>query len=605
MRIRYAAIILFAIACKSTGGSESIDSATSSASGGTVISIRDFFDNSRQAWTGRMIMPKSGERRPDGGVWFEVYDAPGGQTFSQPIWLTWNPANKQMKEIYDRTTKDINISAEDLASSRTSGDMRPERLNGLKQVSFLESLAGARTEAHAEMIRGQMTADSMEVLIPKAKLNGTTLLTDSEPIQVTGKSVMLLKFVQKSGDLTYEAKPWSGSGFSTESIQVKYQKPANDPMKVAWQPTIEGIEKSGSNLDGWYAFGDQIGGSFEVRALEPRAATMLNRAGVYEDGKRYIEKDNFANTRSQKGRISTAVIQKDRKYEPPRGTRGLLVHVFGGIDGTDGDKPISPLPNIRFYTGHFAFGVAEIVTDAFTGQPRLDLEYRQVYANNSQAITSGAVKWHNYSGSLRRGWMYSRPISDAVVWHPALSRTYTIEGEQFNPLDGILTDLAVMAARFRSGDGAGSAKVTAVTSCSQDSNQAAFISLSRFLDWTQNSTSVKSLIEARRTNPEGQMLYELKEIAEQYKKRIISFAGLRTNWKEARDAPLAVSRPPSTNMFGSIIAAIASHKFLTPDGANKEVLKLLYEYGATEWFVRTNQVGGQKPNITPTAVGFD
>jgi predicted Abi (CAAX) family protease len=604
MRILSAALLFFAVGCKTT---DSKNADLNSAPSNGIVSTRDFFDASRQGWTGRLIMPKPNERKPDGGVWFEVYDAPGGQTFSQPIWLTWNPSNPQMKDLFESTVTDINISASDLAHSRTSKDMVPERLNGLKRVSFLESLAGARTDEHAEPIRGQLTSDSMEVFIPKARLAGSTLLSDSEPVQIVGKSVMLLRFVQKSGELTYEAKKWQGSSFSSDSIQVRYQKPASDPMEVASQPTIEGIEKMGINIDGWYAFGDETNGSFEVRALEPRAAMMLGKSGVYPDGKHYINEDNFANTRAQKGRISTAAIQKSKQYEPPRGARGLLVHVFGGIDGRNGDTPIKiPLTGVKYYTGHFAFGVAEVMTDPFTGQPRLDLEYRQIYANNSQSITSGANKWHSYSGSLRRGWMYSRAISDAVIWHPALSRTYQINGQPFNPLEGLLQELSIMAARFRSGDGAGSAKVTDITSCAQDSNQAAFIGLIQFLNWTKDSDEVKRLIASRSSNPEGQMLSDLKDIAEEYQRDVIGFAGLRPNWRnaaEARKERLVVQRVPPNR--GSVIAAIASRNFISPDWANKAVLNLFYKYGALEWFVRTNQVGGLKPNITPTAVGFD
>jgi predicted Abi (CAAX) family protease len=550
-------------------------------------------------------MPKPNERKPDGGVWFEVYDAPGGKTFSKPIWLSWNPSNPQMKDYYDRTVIDVTISAADFEHSRTSTDMVPERLHGLKRVSFLESLAGARTKEHAEIIRGKLTADSMEVFLPKAHLAGDTLLTDSEPVQIVGKSVMLLKFVKKSGNLTYEAKKWVGGSFSSESIHVKYQKPAKDPNVDPGQPTIEGIEKNDANADGWYAYGDFIDGKFEVRALEPRAAMMLGRARFVPDGNRYIDSENFDNTRKQKGRISVVALRKSGETQPPRGTRGLFVHVFGGIDGLNGDKPITiPLTNVKYYTGHFSFGVAEVQTDPFTGQPRLDLEYRQVYANNVQAITSGANKWHSFSGSLQRGWMYSRPISDAVIWHPALSRKYKINGGIFDPLEGILQELSIMGGRFRSGDGAGSAKVTEYTSCAQDSNQAVFISLSKFLDWTKESEEVKALIAQRESRAEGQLLSELKDIAEEYKRRVISFAGLRTEWLKARDAELAVHRMPA-NQFGVYLAAIASRKFLTPDWANKEVLKIFYDQGALLWFVRTNQVGGLKPNIFPTAVGFD
>jgi len=602
MRLNVILIFLFFLACKTTNKG---DSNLKSSPMQSLFSTRDFFDSSRQGWTGRLIMPKTNERKPDGGVWFEVYESPSGQNFSDPIWLTWNPDNANMKDYYNRTVIDISISSADLEHSRKSKDMLPERLNGLKRVSFLESLAGARTNEHAEFIRGQLTADSVEVFLPKANLTGNTLFLDSEPVQITGKSVMLLKFVQKKSDQIYEAQSWHENGFKADKIEVRYQKPQDNPLQVASQPTIEGIEKNPANIDGWYAFGDEDNGSFEVRALEPRAAMMLDRARTYPDGTHYIDVDNFSNTAARKGQVFTSAVQNANQYTPPRGTRGLVTHVFGGIEGLNGDAPLKiPLTDKKFYTGHFAFGVAEILADPFTGKSRLDIEYRQIYANNSQSIISGAQKWHNYSGSLRRGWMYSRPISDSVIWHPALSQIYKFNDGQFDPLEGILHELDIMGARFRSGDGTGVAKVTAATSCVQDSNQAAFISLSRFLDWIKDSKEAQSLIDSRRTNSNGQRLSDLKDIAELYQSRIIRFAGLRTDWREARTAELSVSRHPASSL-GNIISAISSRKFLTPDWANREILKLFYDQGALEWFVRTNQVGGLKPNISPVAPGMN
>lgn len=595
-------IFLLVAACK-TGEKDS--TSIKSSPMGKSVSTRDFFDSTGESWTGRLIMPMPNERKSDGGVWFEVYDAPGNKSFSQPIWLTWNPNNSYMKEYYKRTVIDVTVSNSDLEQSRTSKNRVPERLNGLKRVSFLESLAGGRTNEHAEIIRGQLTADSIEVFIPKARLSENVLLIDSEPVQITGKSVMLLKFVQKKADQVYEVQSWQGNGFNGDKMLVRYQKPQEDPSQVASQPTIDGIEQNPANVDGWYAFGDEENGSFEVRALEPRAAMMLDRANAYSDGARYIDVGNFSNIGALKGQVFTSAIQKTKQYTPPRGLRGLVVHIFGGIAGINGDAPLKiPLTGKSYYTGHFAFGVAEILKDPFTGNGRLDIEYRQIYANNSQSILSGAIKWHNYSGSLRRGWMYSRPISDAVIWHPALSHIYKFRDGEFDPLEGILQELNIMAARFRSGDGTGTAKVTAITSCVQDSNQAAFISLSRFLDWIKSSSEAQAMLENRISTPDAQKLRDLVKIAELYQSRIIRFAGLRSDWREARNAELAISKNP-TSKFDSIISAIASRKFLTPDWANREILKLFYDEGAIEWFVRTNQVGGIKPNISPTAPGFN
>lgn len=594
--VLFGLTIFLSIACKTR---RDLDSATEAAKAPSqMMSTRDFFDSSGKAWTGRLILPKANERRSDGGVWFEVYDGPNGKTFEEPIWLNWNSSSSWLNEYNRRTRVNVQISAADLKESRESKNIVPERLSGLSQVSFLESLAGARPDSLMDTISGKPTSDSMEVLITDANLSGKTLTLNSEPIQITGRYVSLLKFIKKSGELSYSAKSWSNGKFS-DDVEVSYQTPRKNPLESASQPTMEGIEDFAANYDGWYAYGDLIGGKLEVRALEPRSAMRMDKSGVYADGVHYIETDNFAKIKQQKGLLSSAVISKSGDFNYPKDRQGIVLHIFGGISGKDGDKPINFIR--PYYPGHFAFGVAKVVKDPFTHQDKLDIEYRQIYGNGPDGVTSGALKWHNYSGNLVRGWMYARAISDAVIWHPSLSSTFKLGSTSIQPIQGILRELDVMGARFRSSDGHGVAKVIASKSCVQDSNQAAFISMSKFLSTLSEFGDSK---EAILKNANGNELLELKNIAEEYRKGVIRFAGLREDWREAEKAELASTKPPPQGIKG-ILAAIESGTVLTPDIAYKRILKIFYDHNATIWFVRTNQVGGHKPEIFPTAPGFN
>jgi hypothetical protein len=111
-------------------------------------------------------------------------------------------------------------------------------------------------------------------------------------------------------------------------------------------------------------------------------------------------------------------------------------------------------------TGHFAFGEAEVIADPFGGEPRFDLRYHQIYANNPDGIVAGSQEWSAWSGNLQRGWLGLRPISDVLVRQdPELLAALRLQAE-------------VLMARYRSGDGRGVAAVTATTSCVQDSAQA-------------------------------------------------------------------------------------------------------------------------------------
>ncbi len=597
----YLFLILWLLSsCKTQ---KSLESETVNSSS-VMISTRDFFDPSGKSWTGRLILPKNSERRPDGGVWFEVYQGAQGQSFSKPIWLTWNKNSEWFKEYDQRTKIDVNISPSDFEYAKTSKNIVPERLSGLSKVSFLESLAGARPDNYKDTINGVATADSIEVLIEKASLSGDTLTLDSEPVQITGRFVSLLKFEKKIEEGKYSAKAWSQGGFSNE-MTVSYQETREDPNESAAQPTLEGIENFGANDLGWYAFGDAPNGTLEVRALEPRAAMKMNQANAYPDGLHYINVDNFKETERSKKRISTSVIGNSNvaNRTPPKGSKGLVVHLFGGIGGKGGDVPIT-IPTKKYYTGHFAFGVGKVVTDPFTREDKLDIEYRQVYGNGPNGIVSGALKWHVYSGSLERGWMYSRPISDAVIWNPSLSTPYMIGGKTIDPIAGILVELDVMAARFRSADGGGVAKVTSTKSCVQDSNQAAYISLAKFLDRLDNSPEMKSGV-ANLDAPNAKRLQNLKKIAFQYRDKVIGPARLRADWREAVNSTKNPILAEPFSPIPMIFASLKSIGVLTPNGSYEKILNIFYENDSLIWFVRTNQVGGNKPQIFPIAPGFN
>ena len=101
-----------------------------------------------------------------------------------------------------------------------------------------------------------------------------------------------------------------------------------------------------------------------------------------------------------------------------------------------------------------------MIVDPFGGEPRFDLRYRQIYANNPDGIVAGSQEWSAWSGNLQRGWLGLRPISDVLVRQdPELLAALRLQAE-------------VLMARYRSGDGRGVAAVTATTSCVQDSAQA-------------------------------------------------------------------------------------------------------------------------------------
>ncbi len=64
---------------------------------------------------------------------------------------------------------------------------------------------------------------------------------------------------------------------------------------------------------------------------------------------------------------------------------------------------------LNLVTGHFAFGFAEVVKDRFTGEPRWDIEYKQVYGHNREEVVSAILTCQ--TGGVIPGLIPQKPTS--------------------------------------------------------------------------------------------------------------------------------------------------------------------------------------------------
>ncbi len=238
------------------------------------------------------------------------------------------------------------------------------------------------------------------------------------------------------------------------------------------------------NRKGWYLYGDpDKQGKMSVSALEPRELFQLTTDQVIDGVDKsvdYLKNESWRAEEKEKGRFTKTLLSpqartgevgnmNDRVRETfGIGDKALLLHLFGGATGAPA--------MLGVYAGHFAFGLAEVVKDPFTGEARFDVEYKQIYAHNRGGVVSGSQQWHAYMGDTNRGYLYDRPVSDALVKLPELFD----ESQGTKPSDVLEGRLEEMMARYRVGHGDGSSQVTAAQNCSQDSSQALYASIS---DW--------------------------------------------------------------------------------------------------------------------------
>ena len=593
--------------------------------------------------TGRLILPKdeAGERRPDGGVFFEVHNTNDSRLAGKTVWLRFD-ANSQAGKWSEDVKVDVRFTA-DSQKSIANGNVLPTRLDGKNKVSALESLAGGRAadDMHV-MIKNirpeNIKADSAGATSSSGMKTEFVVEASSEPVQISGDKMALVKFSKTdAADPTRAtvthynpaSKDFSGKSETLEfSVLPK-------PEKSAVRFTIVGVEKESSiNSQGWYLYGNVVDGKFVVKAMEPRALMQVKKydAGSIRYGVKasesFIDNENFGDVKNQKqskGKIASTLLHPfDMTASPSgaadgmsgvdesvlarykEGTRGIVVHVFGGIGGTGGDAPAPA----GLVTGHFSFGIATVVKDPITSELRFDVEYKQIYAQSPDGIVSGSAKWHNFMGDFVRGWANVRPVSDGILFHPALSTKIKIGNLEFSALDGFSGDsshwgiegeLEKMSARFRTGSGDGLSVVNAVESCVQDSNQALFLLLSKFYQNVQSNPASRDFVKNNPRSADVQKYNQLLFFADDLYKTLTVFGKARSDWKRHAATDTFEISSSKDGLFATLRKAVMSWKTVLPRSAHDEILKTGLHNNVDVWILRTNQIGGWNPDIFPQA----
>ncbi|HZZ00230.1 MAG TPA: hypothetical protein VFE36_11695 [Candidatus Baltobacteraceae bacterium] len=262
----------------------------------------------------------------------------------------------------------------------------------------------------------------------------TVLRVEREPVQVTGCFFGLVRFLEpQEGDAVAVAH-YDSATHRCNGKRTLVRVPAPVDRALGSYPG-----------DDWYVYGlPDVNGTFVVQAMAPREVLR-----AHEDGVAWIA-----------------------------GDRALLVQIAGGA------------------FGHYAYGTAEVVRDATTGDLRFVKTYYHLHAHNTEGLVSGASDWSHAMGDRQFGWAGERTASELVVKDERLVRTF----------GSVALQLGAMAARYRTGDGTGGTYAGIAHNSTQDSNRAfvkAVPQLRRKLEpfgalysaWTQNEFSLGSTFE--------------------------------------------------------------------------------------------------------------
>jgi predicted Abi (CAAX) family protease len=565
-------------------------------------------------WMGRLILPSPAERRLVRGVWFEVHHADRGYEFlvGQRVMLRWVD-HPSVKQLVRAVTRNVHFSVDAEYSSQYGGSIHPERLNHWQQVGPLESLAGSHpTDDLIVMLEGAIEVEESGVrsqpsgVESDASRSSVALYIRSQPVEITGRYYGLVRF---------EA-PIAG----TDRFQVRHFNPTSRqfdgwtdvvhlPQVIlahaygSYPSTTHNLEHSPVNEMGWYIYGAKDAhGQFVVQALAPRSLFRLQPDRVIFGSKasyRYIRQEAWADAVAQKGKISSVLCVGQRQTEQIQtaiddwkvGDRALVLHVYGGIGGNK-KEPAAATP---IFFGHFAYGLATVIHDPLSDERRFEIQYYQVYSQNTDGLTAGTLHWSRYMGDRQFGWLGARPVCDILIKFDPFTGDFDINGTPRSALSTMLSQLEAMTARYRIGDGTGATYVGPANNCAQDSNQALFASirsLSQAIDANQ------SLLQTWLTNnPEQAQRYQqLLQVKTKLYRQLQPFGSPRSDWDNNEfNLGSSLEDEPLRNLW----IGLGSWRTLLPRKASDMVVQVFLEQGASVWVLRTNQVGGQDPDIEP------
>ena len=608
-------------------------------------------------WLGRLILPtkdammppdqasrtQPSQTQPESNqnaidwVWFEVYNAPpeSQALIGKTVRLAWSKTTAPQVQA---AMRDVHFSPEAIESQRT-GNLHPSRLNGRSQVGALQSLAGARPEDDVVVALGSVKVSTTDIS-PDQK--APILQITTEPTQVTGQFYGLVKILGSAGKIAASNQdiPKACPGDSpcpSENYQVVHYNSTSKQFDGAqeviripqvllsfdrlFQSTPRDLEKSAVGIDGWYIYGARSqDGIFVVQALQPRSLIRLKPDQILlgeRAGLNYIHHHQWQEI--TKGTLKTVLVNPlvDSQVTQPNqalerwkvGDRALLIHIFGGIGGNKAEHN----PVLGTITGHFAYGLADVVRDRFTQELQFKIRYFQVYSHNPNGIVAGTNSWANYMGNLQRGWLGTRPVADVLIKWDALTQDYDFGGVKLSPLWELQQQLAVMMARYRIGDGTGAALVTPALSCIQDSSQAVYRTIKLIEAQISTQPAIQTWLKAHPTHPQTLRFQQLTRFSHALERDLVPLGMVRSDWRSGLPKqPTGLPKQPKqadrlVGIRSNFVrqdgwwTQLLSWRTVVPKVAHDQMTSLFLHHGAALWFLRTNQVGGWDADIAPLA----
>ncbi len=553
-------------------------------------------------WMGRLILPAPEARLAVKGTLFEVYhtDDAHRHLIGQVVNLRYSDDPDVQKRIWS-VTKDVNFDRRAEESERT-GLIHPDRLNHWRLVNPLESLAGGRP--NDDVIVGLAGPVMVE---EKGATNGRPSLTiEQEPMQISGRFYALVQFIGpvQAGGEEFRVVHFNRQSGQFDGVEEVVCLPHVMPTLFKLAPsTSRDIEKSPLNPGGWYIYGAQNHqGMFVVQSLAPRDLLRVQPQEVITEKKgavTYLKKGVWGNAAAHKGQITSVLLSPGTadaetavaKWQ--EGDEALLASVYGGITGR------TPEPYAAFgkiYFGHFSYGTARVVREPLADELRFEIVYHQIYTNNIDGLIPGTLHWSRYMGDRQWGFAGFRPLADILLKLDIFTEPFQFTDRNRSVLKVVTQTLETMTARYRIGDGTGGTYVAAANNCAQDSNQALYGTIKHLDDTLEKQAHIQAML--RRHPEEMERLERLVQLGKSLRGRLLPLGSARADWEyQIENLGSSLEDGMLTNVFKGAL----SWRTIFPAMAAYNVARVFLEHGAEVWVLRTNQIGGDNPDIEPLA----
>ena len=412
-----------------------------------------------------------------------------------------------------------------------------------------------------------------------------------------------MKIQEFVGDDLFRVSHYNRNSQEFDAMEEIVYIPSVVVDRNGFAPSInEDLENSPVNAKGWYIYGAKNAvGKFVVQAIAPRALFSVQPQIIISGKKATLDYINYKYWQKEvapKGNIANIFLDPTEKLEESEisdapiwqeGERAIFMHVYGGIGGK---KPeLSPL---GIFFGHFAFGIAKVVREPLTNELRFNLEYRQIYTHNCDGIISGTLSWARYMGDRQWGWLGVRPTSEIIIKFKPMTEDYDFNGVKFSPLNYIVQELDVMAARYRTGDGRGTTSVSPINSCVQDSSQALYTALNRMVAQLKSNPLIMKWLRENPDDEQTQRFKQLTNLVKTLENHLTPLGKARTDWRY--EATTLGGFPVETPME-TLWQLAKSWRSLLPRFTNDQLAMIFLQFGASLSILRTNQVGGFNSSI--------